>query len=233
MTERRQHHLVEEKDALSVYFEALLREEAQPDYVEPQTLEVSPLPNLVPPVIMPATLPEPPPEPVAIQQEGPPAWAGERFQALLFRVAGLTLAVPLVELSGIQPWEGEQVTPMPGHTSWYLGLTQYRGRSVPVIDTAELVLPPDRLAGLSPATERLGRVVFIDDGQWGLACDEVAEVLSLDPEQVRWRSNRTKRRWLAGTVIEHMCAIIDPPAFAQMLRTGMEDAPELDPADES
>jgi len=50
-------------------------------------------------------------------------------------------------------------------------------------------------------------------------------VLRLTPDQVRWRTERTRRRWLAGTVIEHMCALIDPPAFAEMLRTsGAADA---------
>ena len=30
----------------------------------------------------------------------------------------------------------------------------------------------------------------------------------LRPEQVRWRSARSKRPWLAGTVVKHMCAEI-------------------------
>ena len=230
--DRRKHpSLVEQKDALSVYFEALLREEAQPeaDWPMPELSEPPVVPLLIPPVIAPVQVPETVETPLAQAIDGPPEWAESRFQALLFKVAGLTLAVPLVELSGIQEWDGDKVTPMPGHVSWYLGLTQYRDRTVPVIDTAELVLPEDRLQRLQlTPQERIQRVVFIDDGRWGLACDEVAEVITLDHEQVRWRSNRTKRRWLAGTVIEQMCAIIDPPAFATMLATGMEDVPDAD-----
>lgn len=229
MDRRKPPRLVEQKDALSLYFEALLREEAQPDqdWSEPVLSETVLLPSLIPPVIAPLQIPEIVEIAVDISvNDGPPTWADERFQALLFKVAGLTLAVPLRELSGIQEWDAAKVTPMPGHVSWYLGLTQYRERTVPVIDTAELVLPEDRLQRLEQSpNERIQRVVFIDDGRWGLACDEVAEVITLEHEQVRWRSNRTKRRWLAGTVIEHMCAIIDPPAFAQMLATGIEDTP--------
>ena len=234
MSDRRKYpDLVAQKDALSVYFDALLREEAQlePEWAEP-TVEIAPqLPVLAPPVLQTLQMPEPELATAVSQEEGPPAWADTNFQALLFKVAGLTLAVPLIELSGIQEWHGEQVTPMPGRISWYLGLMQYRGHSVPVIDTAELVLPADRLQRLEAAATRLNRVVFIDDGRWGLACDEVAEVISLEPEQVRWRSNRTKRRWLAGTVIEQMCAIIDPPAFARMLATGMADDAEDETTD--
>ena len=116
---------------------------------------------------------------------------------------------------------------MPGHAPWYLGLATYRDRSVPVVDTAQLVLPPDRLARLTtPPEERIRRIVFIDEGRWGLGCDEVAEVISLGRDEVRWRTERTKRRWLAGTVIDHMCALLDPAAFAEMLATGIDGASE-------
>lgn len=222
-------HLVEQKDALSVYIEALLRDEA-PAPTNGETLLAEPSPAIMaPPVLMPSLVLEaqsPDPEPAHIASDDRPEWAAGSFQTLLFKVAGLKLAVPLVELSGIQPWDNEHIRSVPSAISWYLGLVNYRDHSVPVVDTAELVLPKDRLAGLSEPASRLQRIVFIDDGRWGLACDAVAEVITLEPEQVRWRSDRTKRRWLAGTVIDHMCAIIDPPAFAQMLATGMEDMPE-------
>ena len=239
-SDRQGRGVVDQKDALSVYFDALLREEAQaePDarpHAEPE-LETPPL--AAPPVIAVPAIPEveaevaleleqeapPPPLP-----EGVPGWAASPFQALLFKVSGLTLAVPLAELSGVQEWEDGAVTPMLGKIEWYLGLMAYRGRQVPVVDTAQLVLPPDRLAKLvTDDMERLGHVVFIQDGKWGLACDSVEDVISLNHDEVKWRSSRTKRRWLAGTVLEHMCAIIDPPAFAEMLLTGMADMPEPD-----
>lgn len=223
---QQQSVLVEQKDALNVYFEALLREAPELEVVTPAPVAV---PVVVPVAAPVAVTPMPQvstaTESVVETVDDTPAWGKEPFQALLFRVAGLTLAVPLVELNGIQEWDGEKVTPMPGHVNWYLGLMTYRERSVPVVDTAWLVLPEERLARLEgSANERLTRIVFIGEGRWGLGCDEVAEVVTLTPEQVRWRSSRTKRRWLAGTVIEQMCALIDPSAFAVMLATGDEDA---------
>lgn len=210
--------VVAEKDALSVYFEALLRE-PQLEIAEPIVESVVEAP--VAPVVEVA----PVEAPAILQAEGQPQWGEETFQALLFRVAGLTLAVPLVELSGVQEWEEGKVTPMPGRVPWYLGLMLYRERNVPVVDTAQLVMPEDRQSGLTPWQERLRHVVFIGDGRWGLACDELAQVVTLRPDEVRWRTSRTKRRWLAGTVIEHMCALIDPPVFADVLATGLEDMP--------
>jgi purine-binding chemotaxis protein CheW len=227
--------LIEQNQALSAYFDALLQEEPEEQAVTEEALdEVQGSPVIAPPLVAPLTIPkvqEAPAVEEAVQvlpvEEGVPGWAEQEFQALLFRVGGLTLAVPLVELSGIQVWHEEKITPMPGHVSWYLGLMNYRERSVPVIDAAQLVLPEDKLKRLNikPA-ERITRIVFIDEGRWGLACDQVDEVISLSHDQVRWRSSRTKRRWLAGTVVEHMCAIIDPPAFAEMLASGMEDQPQ-------
>jgi purine-binding chemotaxis protein CheW len=138
---------------------------------------------------------------------------------MLFQVGGLTLAVPLMELNGVLEWDAEQVTEMPGHADFYLGLIQHMDRHVPVVDTARLVLPPDKLTALAgdDPYARLQRVVLIDDSRYGLGCDEVNEVITLRPEEVRWRSSRTSRQWLAGTVIEHMCALIDASAFARLL----------------
>lgn len=252
--------VVDQKDALSVYFEALLREqheepaESRPR-AEPQvdTRQLWTPPVIAVPVIpgvervsvveqfsaeITTVVTETSVETVSEQQrlsvDGVPSWAAAPFQALLFKVSGLTLAVPLAELSGVQEWQDRAVTPMLGRIEWYLGLMQYRGRQVPVVDTAQLVLPPDRLANLVTSDkERLGHVVFIQDGTWGLACDAVEDVISLSHDEVKWRSSRSKRRWLAGTVLEHMCAIIDPPAFADMLRTGMADLPDSSADDAS
>lgn len=249
--DKRDRMVVDQKDALDVYFEALLRVENKEEATEvehtgkealQEVAQVVRQPVIAVPVIpevetettVETEIPVAEAEKLEVEQvkpelpEGIPEWAAEPFQALLFKVAGLTLAVPLAELSGVQELQDGMITPMLGRIEWYLGLMEYRGRQAPAVDTAQLVLPPDRLNRLmSEDREPLGHVVFIQDGQWGLACDSVDEVITLDYESVKWRSSRTKRRWLAGTVLDHMCAIIDPPAFGEMLRTGMHDMPEV------
>ncbi len=153
------------------------------------------------------------------QQTDRPEWAEDEFQAMLFKVAGLTLAVPLVELHGIVEWDSEKITQMPGHTDFYIGLMTHLDKKIPIVNTARLILPPDKLtklAGEEPL-QRISRIVLINDSQYGLACDEVNEVITLRPDEVKWRSKRTQRRWLAGTVVEHMCALLDAQAFAELL----------------
>jgi len=148
-----------------------------------------------------------------------PEWCKHEFQAMLFKVAGLTLAVPLIDLNGVVECNLDDISAMPGHADFYFGLMKHLDKNVPLVDTARFVLPADKLTTLladDPAS-RITRAVLIQDSQYGLACDEVNEILTLSPEEVRWRSQRTQRRWLAGTVIEHMCALIDATAFAELL----------------
>jgi len=146
----------------------------------------------------------------------------EPFQALMFKVAGLSLAVRLVELNGVLEWDETALTEMPGHSPFFLGVLQYLGKSIPIVDTARLVFPAEKLVSLNADKpyERVKRIVLIDDGKWGLACDEIAEVVDLNAESVKWRENRSKRKWMAGTVIEHMCALVDAAGFSEMLDDG-------------
>ncbi len=241
--------LADQKVAVSMFLESLMREpDASPPVVAPT------LPVITPPVLTPAeivvdlspakesrSVPEVTPAPVVetpvevIPQTavaatevdeaeisgGRPEWARGPFQAMLFKVAGLSLAVPLIELNGVVEWK-DDVTEMPGHADFYMGLMQHLEKSIPVIDTARLVLPVEKLGQLTgdDPRARVKRVVLIDEHRWGLACDEVNEVITLQPDQVRWRTSRTKRAWLAGTVVDHMCALIDGEAFSAMLKDG-------------
>ena len=150
-----------------------------------------------------------------------PEWARQEFQSLLFQVAGLTLAVPLAKLNGVMPWDDTAMTPMPGHSALFLGLLSRHGQQVKVVDTAQVVLPPDRLARLGGRPEeRVSHLVLVGDGGWALACSAIGEVLSLGPDDVKWRTASGTRPWLAGTVVQHMCALLDVDAFVDLLREG-------------
>ncbi len=150
-----------------------------------------------------------------------PAWADSGFQALLFSIAGLKLAVPLNELHGILEWGDEYISEFPGHACWYLGLIRNQGVNVPVVDTLQQVVPENRWPKNYLKERKFKHIILIDNSHWGLACETVVEVINLKAESVKWRSSRTKRRWLHGTVIDHMCALLDTGEFAAMLKTGV------------
>ncbi len=228
MKDHKPSPLVDQKLALSLFLEDLLREPAVPAAAEPapevqSRTEAEPgLPDDTPdaePIMATATAEALAAEPATADER--PAWARQPFQIMLFKVAGLTLAVPLETLSGVVEWP-ERLTEMPGHADFYLGILQHLGNSVPVVDTARLVFPQERLAELDAQdpVARCRRIVLINGGRWGLACEAVEEVVTLSPEQVRWRTQRTRRRWLLGTVIDHMCALLDTDAFAEKLASG-------------
>lgn len=149
--------------------------------------------------------------------EGPPAWAQEPFECLLFDVAGLTLAVPLISLGSIYKMEPEQMTPLFGQPEWFLGLLPCQAGNLKVMDTARAVLAERYQPSMR---EDLKYVISVQGYEWGLAVHQVSRAIRLDPKHVKWRGERSNRPWLAGTVIEHMCALLDVEALAKLIAQG-------------
>lgn len=152
-----------------------------------------------------------------------PVWAQGRFQCLSFQVAGVTLAAPLEALDGIVELK-ETITELPGYAPWVLGLLPHRGQNVQVVDIAEIIMPDERRAALPPAHERVRYLVLIAGGKFGLAADSISEVLTLDRAAVRWRGSQQRRPWLAGTVIDQMCALLEMEQLCVQLRAGLKEA---------
>lgn len=146
-------------------------------------------------------------------ENGRPVWAQSRFDVLLFSVSGLTLAVPLVALGQIQPLTDE-LTPLFGQADWFMGLQPTNAGKIRTVNTAKFVMP-ERYDPHFLTTAKY--VVSINGVPWGLAVDSVNQPITLHPDDVKWRGDRSKRPWLAGTVKEHMCALLDIPRIGQML----------------
>ncbi len=147
-------------------------------------------------------------------ENGRPQWAQEAFDVLLFKVSGLTLAVPLVSLGQIQPIT-EELTPIFGQADWFMGLQPTNVGKIRTVNTALFVMP-ERYDSAFVETAKL--VISINGLPWGLAVDSVNQPITLDPDAVKWRSERSKRAWLAGTVKEQMCALIDIPMMGKLLQ---------------
>jgi purine-binding chemotaxis protein CheW len=190
-----------------------------PPVVEEQHAVVPPAAEvpqaLVPPVVEvhlpPANTPPP------VETDGRPSWAAEPFECLLFDVAGLTLAVPLVCLGSIYPLAGHELTPLFGQPEWFLGILPSQAGNLKVLDTARWVMP-DRYR--EDYRQGLQYVISVQGYEWGLAVHQVSRSLRLDPNEIKWRSHRGQRPWLAGTVIEHMCALLDVSALAELIASG-------------
>jgi purine-binding chemotaxis protein CheW len=181
--------------------------------LEPVVVEVQP--TLVEPLVEvhlpPANTPPP------VDTDGRPSWAAEPFECLLFDVAGLTLAVPLVCLGSIYSLAGHELTPLFGQPEWFLGILPSQAGNLKVLDTARWVMP-DRYR--DDFKQGLQYVISVQGYEWGLAVHQVSRSLRLDPNEIKWRSHRGQRPWLAGTVIEHMCALLDVSALAELIASG-------------
>jgi len=149
--------------------------------------------------------------------DGRPSWAAEPFECLLFDVAGLTLAVPLVCLGSIYALAGQTLTPLFGQPDWFLGILPSNSGNLKVLDTARWVMP-DRYR--DDFRDGLQYVISVQGYEWGLAVHQVSRSLRLDPGEIKWRSQRGQRPWLAGTVIEHMCALLDVAELAELIASG-------------
>ncbi|NOX92045.1 MAG: chemotaxis protein CheW [Gammaproteobacteria bacterium] len=148
-----------------------------------------------------------------------PDWAQTPFQCLGFQVAGVTLAAPLEKLNGIVELT-EEITELPGYAPWVIGLLPNRGQNVQVVDVAQIIMPNES-AMVPPTAERMKFILLLEDGKFGLAVDSISRVLRLEADDVRWRSTQSKRPWLAGTVIEKMCALLEMDLLCEQLRAGL------------
>ncbi|CAI8842758.1 CheW domain-containing protein [Pseudomonas chlororaphis] len=173
------------------------------------------LQGLVEPVVEVHRPPSSTPPPVAGDDR--PSWAAEPFECLLFDVAGLTLAVPLVCLGSIYSLAGHELTPLFGQPEWFLGILPSQAGNLKVLDTARWVMP-DRYR--DDFRQGLQYVISVQGYEWGLAVHQVSRSLRLDPNEIKWRSHRGQRPWLAGTVIEHMCALLDVSELAELIASG-------------
>ena len=132
-------------------------------------------------------------------------WRTSDFQALIFDVQGLKLAIPLHDLTGILTWPEKSLPKIPDKPSWYLGLYSQEHQHTQVIETSTIVLP----SKYQNSKNKSQFIIAIDNGKWGLACNKVESVVTLSPDEVRWRQHPGKRAWLAGTVLEQMCSILN------------------------
>ncbi|WP_095080124.1 CheW domain-containing protein [Pseudomonas sp. Irchel s3h17] len=189
--------------------------EAPAPILAPEALVAPVQPLLVEPV---AEVHLPPSQtPPPLEGDGRPSWAAEPFECLLFDVAGLTLAVPLVCLGSIYPLAGHELTPLFGQPEWFLGILPSQAGNLKVLDTARWVMP-DRYR--DDFRQGLQYVISVQGYEWGLAVHQVSRSLRLNPNEIKWRSHRGQRPWLAGTVIEHMCALLDVAALAELIASG-------------
>ncbi len=156
----------------------------------------------------------------AVPGETLPAWFGQDFEVLLFDANGLTLAVPLIELGGILRMP-PKLYELANQPDWHLGFMEVEDEPVSVVDTLRW-MAPDRVDAAALAPPRY--LVRIPDSPWALTCQRLYDAVTMRREDVHWRGTRTSRRWLRGTVREHLCALLDARELGLQLSRDVKGA---------
>jgi purine-binding chemotaxis protein CheW len=128
-------------------------------------------------------------------------------------MAGLKLAIPENQFGGIIDFPGTgQLSKT--ESRYLLGIFTHDGTQTKIINTPLLIIPQkyqqfygNDAAGRDHAS-RLKKVLLLDDGAWGLACDAAGEAITVPDDDIHWRTAKAKRIWLAGTAIKQKCAIL-------------------------
>lgn len=143
----------------------------------------------------------------------------DRFQALFFDVAGLTMAVPLIDLGGIH--QIEKIGPLFGKPSWFMGVMLHREEKISVVDAAKWVMP-EKYTQIQQDKLHYKYVIMLSESDWGLSSNALINTVELDKSDVKWRQADGKRPWLAGMVKERMCALIDVNQLIDLLNAGLD-----------
>ncbi|TYK65691.1 chemotaxis protein CheW [Colwellia echini] len=141
------------------------------------------------------------------------------FQAMYFDVAGLIIAVPLIELGGIH--KADKTTSLMGKPDWFKGVMLHRDEKINVVDTALWVMP-EKCDETLKSSLNYQYIIMLNDSNWGLLAENLVDTVVLSQDQVKWLDTSSKRPWLAGLVKEKMCALLDVSALIELLDKGSD-----------
>lgn len=140
------------------------------------------------------------------------------FQAMFFDVAGLMVAVPLIELGGIH--NSDKTTALMGKPDWFKGVMLRREEKINVVDTARWVMP-EKCDEKLLSSLNYQYVIMLNDSSWGLSAERLVDTVTLKQDDVKWLDSPSKRPWLAGLVKDRMCALLDVDSLIKLLEKGI------------
>ena len=144
-----------------------------------------------------------------------PSYASERFTMMAFRVNGLKVLVSVTELRNVKRAEAE-IQSIEGKPEWLYQIQKPEGGTGFVVDGGQLFSHDGRSSGALDNVEEK-YIVWLLNGQLGMLCDEVQEMIDLNKRQVSWRGSRSQREWCAGTVRSMKAILLDADSLWKMI----------------
>jgi purine-binding chemotaxis protein CheW len=211
--------LAEPDSALLGYLQTLLDEIPEQEAAPPKPPIARPRPvrqkakapsvvaKTAPQVKIPAAPPTPESKPVVeanTQAAALPSWAQGPFQVLHFEAGGGQLSIPLICMRSIVRLDTE-LTKLPGHPAWHLGLLMVRGEKIGVVDLARLLAPHAAPRELSAG----GFLLILGDGSWGLACERIGDARNIFPDSIRWRKQGAHTPYIHGVISDTLTPLLN------------------------
>lgn len=139
------------------------------------------------------------------------------FQALLFDINGLQLAIHTQDIKAILPWPETSLTLSDTTDSGGVLMATYtqESKQIRIINTAKIILPLEHQHNIAKPSF----ILIVGEGRWALSCHKINSVTTLAPEEIRWRKNSGIRPWLAGTAIKKSCSIITITKLIDLVET--------------
>lgn len=211
--------LLDQQMALTHYLDDLLCEpptsEARAAANPAQQVAVALVAEVVPLVPEPEKI-DPASEGVGASQPEVVAVKNLPLDCMFFKLAGLVLAVPMEQLTGV-----EKLAQALQNPALELRLVEQDMYGVPcsIIDITKVLLPPARIASLGDLSKRHFRqIILVDNNRLGLVCEEILGVISVAPSAIRWRTDTGKRPWMAGMISDQQAVLLNLPGLQGVLQ---------------
>ncbi|GEM_PF-5035521 len=130
----------------------------------------------------------------------------DEFFALLLEIDGIKVAMPLAELGGIHTLDN--MSKLPSKSKINMGLLYKNTGRFTCIDLAKVILP-DRFPDNASSSLDYKFAVQLDHTGYVVACESACETTIIHKSDVKWRDEKTKHAWKAGTVLSSMYVLAD------------------------
>lgn len=138
-------------------------------------------------------------------------------QCLMFKVNDNLLAIPIIKMGSVVPFEG-RLTQLPHSPKYFKGILKHRDTNVQVADSLSILWKEknrDENEVFSPS-----HLLVFENEDWAISCDELLDVVTLNEDDVKWHSGMTGRLSL-GTIKKSLALILNPDAISNEL-SGLE-----------
>ena len=150
----------------------------------------------------------------SVEQLGELSAALFPLQFLMFKVGDNLLSMPLIKMSSVIDWSDTlTLTRLPNEPDWLHGILQHREHNVRIVDSSKI------LQIRKQSEETPSHILILEGEDWGLTCDAIENVISLEYDDIQWNKNIGKTM-TSGTIKESLASLLSTRGIIESLDSG-------------